>query len=78
MPSVVLHDVRGKLRALLSLEENGSPMLRFTDSDENLRMALVVDEHGLPSLGMIDKEGKVRFAIQLDKDGNTVGTRTRP
>jgi hypothetical protein len=78
VPSVVMHDVRSKLRALLSIEENGSPMLRFTDSDENPRMAIVVDKAGLPSLAMIDKEGKVRFAVQLDKDGNPVGTRTRP
>jgi hypothetical protein len=78
MSGVVLYDMRGKLRAMLSIEENGSPVLRFTDSDEKPRMAIVVDTDSLPSLGMIDKDGKIRFAVQLDKDGNPVGLRTRP
>jgi len=64
-----LRDDRGRIRASLSLDGNGSPRLRFHDRSQ-VRGSLGLDKNGVPDLKFHDHEGKVCFSVEGGQGGS--------
>ncbi|MHC4138098.1 MAG: hypothetical protein ACYS0K_24425 [Planctomycetota bacterium] len=60
-----LCDVRGRARATLSLMKDGSPSLRFCDSNRKARLRIGAERRVGPFLDLSDKDGKTRATLGL-------------
>jgi len=65
----VVRDGQGKIKAWLSLNDNGKPDLSFFDDEKNCRLKLRLDRSDAPSIDFMDKEGTSKMSMSLDKDG---------
>jgi hypothetical protein len=64
-----LADRRQKIRAWVTVTQEGAPELRFYDAAETLRAGLTLDPAGTPRFFMADKSGKARARFELGGDG---------
>lgn len=64
-----LRDLEGKLRASLTVREDGGATLYFPDQNGAPRAMLGVSVNGTPALAMSDKEGTLRAAVSVSPDG---------
>jgi len=66
----VVRDSRGKQRAVLGLETDGTVGLWLQNKDEQMRVALDLFPEGSSDLGLHDKEGNVRAWLKVLQDGS--------
>ena len=65
----VVRDSRGKRRAAMGMDSDGSPKLRNFDEDEKVRIALSVLFEGSPTILLYDRAIDVRVALCASVDG---------
>ena len=65
----VVRDWRGKRRAALGMDSDGSPKLRIFDEAEKVRIALSVLFEGSPTIFLYDRAIGVRVALCVSADG---------
>jgi hypothetical protein len=66
----ILEDENGKLRAMLSADQNG-PGLSLTDENGKVRALLNVRKDG-PGLGLLDENGKSRVILSAGAQGTAL------
>lgn len=68
-PGLALADVRGKIRAWLTLTTDGAAELKFYDADEAVRLSVALDAGGTPRVLLSDRAGKARARLELGTEG---------
>lgn len=67
---LILRDMLGVIRCMLSIDAEGSPNIGLFEGGEEVRAALMLGENGTPTLALSDNTGTPRVFLSIRQDGS--------